>query len=120
MRIWHIGAFAQPNSVNRVNATVWLVAAQQAALGHAVVLLVDNDPTPAETELAQQLGLRMLHAASGRFDYNPAVVDGESPVMVEFQIDRISAYQIDPYQSDKMLQSSMPDQTNITGDINAR
>jgi beta-glucanase (GH16 family) len=46
------------------------------------------------------------------------VVDGESPVMVEFEIDRISVYQIDPYQSDKM--SSMPDQTNITGDINAR
>jgi hypothetical protein len=48
------------------------------------------------------------------------VVDGESPVMVEFEIDRISAYQIDPYQSDKVLQSSVPDQMNITGDINAR
>ena len=48
------------------------------------------------------------------------VVDGESPVMVEFEIDRISAYQIDPYQSARMLQGSMPDRTNITGDINAR
>jgi hypothetical protein len=48
------------------------------------------------------------------------VVDGESPVMVEFEIDRISAYQIDPYQSARMLQGSTADQTNITGDINAR
>jgi len=48
------------------------------------------------------------------------VVDGESPVMVEFEIDRISAYQIDPYQSSKPQFSSMPDQVNITGDINAR
>jgi len=48
------------------------------------------------------------------------VVDGESPVMVEFEIDRISAYQIDPYQSDKMLRTSMPDQVNTTENINAR
>jgi beta-glucanase (GH16 family) len=48
------------------------------------------------------------------------VVDGESPVMVEFQIDRISVYQIDPFQSDKMLQSATPDKVEVTGDINAR
>jgi beta-glucanase (GH16 family) len=48
------------------------------------------------------------------------VVDGESPFMVEFQIDRISVYQIDPFQSDKMLQSATPDKVEVTGDINAR
>ena len=48
------------------------------------------------------------------------VVDGESPVMVEFEIDRISAYQIDPYQSGKTRQGAAPDKAGITGDINAR
>jgi hypothetical protein len=48
------------------------------------------------------------------------VIDGESPVMVEFEIDRISAYQIDPYQSPRPQLSSMPDQANTTGGINAR
>ena len=59
-------------------------------------------------------------AMGSKYFSGVGVVDGESPVMVEFEIDRISAYQIDPYQSDNVLQSSMPDQTNITGDINAR
>jgi beta-glucanase (GH16 family) len=48
------------------------------------------------------------------------VVDGESPVMVEFEIDRISAYQIDPYQANQKLQGSIPDQATIVGDMNAR
>jgi len=40
--------------------------------------------------------------------------------MVEFEIDRISAYQIDPYQTPRPQLSSMPDQTNTTEGINAR
>jgi hypothetical protein len=59
-------------------------------------------------------------AMGSKFFGGVGVVDGESPVMVEFEIDRISAYQIDPYQSSRMRQSSMPDQATITGDMNAR
>jgi len=47
------------------------------------------------------------------------VVDGESPQMVEFQIDRISAYQINPYQPYR-LQPAMPIKTNFRGDTDDR
>jgi beta-glucanase (GH16 family) len=48
------------------------------------------------------------------------VVDGESPIMVTFEIDRISAYQIDPFQSDRMLQGARPDKVETIGEIDAR
>ena len=49
------------------------------------------------------------------------VVDGESPHMVEFEIDRISAYQIDPYQSvSRCCRARRRTKANITGDIDAR
>lgn len=48
------------------------------------------------------------------------VVDGESPQMVEFQIDRVSAYQIDPYQHDKPQPGAKPIKASLTGDVDAR
>ena len=48
------------------------------------------------------------------------VVDGETPRMVEFQIDRVSAYQLDPYQPDKTQQGSAPIKASLTGDNNGR
>ena len=48
------------------------------------------------------------------------VVDGESPMMVEFQIDRISAYQIDPYQTNKPQQGALPIKAILTGDVDGR
>src|SRR6185312_2838926 len=46
--------------------------------------------------------------------------DGETPRMVEFQIDRVSAYQLDPYQPDKTQQGSAPIKASLTGDNNGR
>jgi hypothetical protein len=40
--------------------------------------------------------------------------------MVEYQIDRVSAYQLDPYQPDKMQQGSTPIKASLTGDDNGR
>lgn len=48
------------------------------------------------------------------------VIDGESPEMVEFQIDRISAYQINPYQPYKPQQGRAPIKTNLTGETDGR
>ncbi|HEY7845152.1 MAG TPA: glycoside hydrolase family 16 protein [Bradyrhizobium sp.] len=48
------------------------------------------------------------------------VVDGETPMMVEFQIDRISAYQIDPYQTNKAQQGAMPIKASLTGEADGR
>jgi beta-glucanase (GH16 family) len=48
------------------------------------------------------------------------VVDGESPMMVEFQIDRVSAYQTDPYQTDKPQQGALPIKASLTGEADGR
>ncbi|HLZ06025.1 MAG TPA: glycoside hydrolase family 16 protein [Bradyrhizobium sp.] len=50
------------------------------------------------------------------------VVDGESPEMVEFQIDRISAYQIDPFQPYKppQPQGAQPIKASFEGESDAR
>jgi hypothetical protein len=43
------------------------------------------------------------------------VVDGETPMMVEFQIDRVSAYQIDPDQLNKPQQGATPIKASLSG-----
>ena len=48
------------------------------------------------------------------------IVDGESPQMVEFQIDRISAYQIDPYQTKSRQQGAVPIKAGLTGGTDGR
>jgi beta-glucanase (GH16 family) len=48
------------------------------------------------------------------------VVDGETPRMVQFEIDRVSAYQLDPYQPDKAQQGTAPIKASLTGDNNGR
>ena len=51
------------------------------------------------------------------------VVDGELPQMVEFQIDRISAYQINPYrpfQQYKPQPGATPIKTNFSGGADDR
>jgi hypothetical protein len=48
------------------------------------------------------------------------IIDGESPQMVEFQIDRISAYQINPYRPYKPQPTEMPIKTNFTGEADDR
>jgi beta-glucanase (GH16 family) len=51
------------------------------------------------------------------------VVDGESPQMVEFQIDRISAYQINPYRPYRPYKpqpSATPIKANFTGEADDR
>jgi beta-glucanase (GH16 family) len=48
------------------------------------------------------------------------IIDGESPQMVEFQIDRVSAYQIDPHRPYKPPQGVIPIKTGFKGGDNAR
>jgi beta-glucanase (GH16 family) len=59
-------------------------------------------------------------AMGSKFFDGVGVVDGETPQMVAFQIDRVSAYQLDPYQSDKTQQGSTPIKASLTGDGNGR
>jgi beta-glucanase (GH16 family) len=48
------------------------------------------------------------------------VVDGESPDTVAFEIDRVSAYQLDPYQSARPARNAMPIKLTLTGETDAR
>lgn len=70
MKIWHVGCLPSPQSVDGVNVTVWLVAKEQAAMGHQVSLLVDSPPTESAVELATQLGIKLIYvpATSLGFD----------------------------------------------------
>jgi hypothetical protein len=48
------------------------------------------------------------------------VVDGETPEMVEFQIQRVSAYQIDPHHPYQPPQGAMPIKASFKEDSDAR
>ncbi len=48
------------------------------------------------------------------------VVDGETPQMVDFQIDRVSAYQLDSEQPDKPQQGAVPIKASFDGGNDAR
>jgi len=47
-------------------------------------------------------------------------VDDKSPDTVAFEVDRVSAYQIDPYQSAMPAQNAAPIKVNIAGETDAR
>ncbi len=59
-------------------------------------------------------------AMGSKFFGGVGVIDGESPLMVEFQIDRISAYQIDPYQTKPLQQGGLPIKASLTGEVDGR
>lgn len=48
------------------------------------------------------------------------VVDGETPEMVEFQVDRVSAYQIDPHHPYQPPQGAVPIKASFKEDSDAR
>jgi glycosyltransferase involved in cell wall biosynthesis len=74
MRIWHIGCLPSPQSVDGVNATVWLVAKEQAKLGHQVSLLVDMLPDESDLKLANQLGIDLIYVPTNRWAYQSEVL----------------------------------------------
>lgn len=60
MKIWHVGAAPNPNRVDGVSRTVWLMSVEQARLGHDVALVLDSSPSPEAHALAEPVGLRLL------------------------------------------------------------
>jgi glycosyltransferase involved in cell wall biosynthesis len=70
MNLWHVGCLPSPKAVDGVNVTVWLVAREQAALGHHVSLLVDIPPVESAVELATQLGIQLIYIPTKGLGFN--------------------------------------------------
>jgi glycosyltransferase involved in cell wall biosynthesis len=64
MKIWHSGAHWSPHAVNGVNALIYSLAREQAALGHDVSLLLTHSPDPAAVEYTSGTGVRLLPSAA--------------------------------------------------------
>jgi glycosyltransferase involved in cell wall biosynthesis len=75
MKIWHFGASSSPNKVCGVTRTVWLVAGQQAELGHQVALMVNSAPDRDALDYADKLGIDLIYLPSKRWQYDQTVLD---------------------------------------------
>ncbi len=65
MKIWHLGAFPSPQTVDGISSTIWLVAREQALLGHQVALLLQGQPDRAALALAEQTGVKLIQVPAG-------------------------------------------------------
>jgi glycosyltransferase involved in cell wall biosynthesis len=70
MNIWHIGSSSSPNKVDGVNTTVWLLAREQALLGHQVTLILDSPPDAAAKILADEVGFKLVHIPANTWRYD--------------------------------------------------
>jgi glycosyltransferase involved in cell wall biosynthesis len=59
LRILHGNAYASPNVIDGVNSSVWIVAREQAALGHAVGIIL-GEPSDEVRDLAAGWGVRLF------------------------------------------------------------
>jgi glycosyltransferase involved in cell wall biosynthesis len=65
MKIWHVGALPSPQTVDGITTTAWLVAREQALIGHQVSLLLQGQPDKAALALAEQTGLKLVAVPAG-------------------------------------------------------
>jgi glycosyltransferase involved in cell wall biosynthesis len=70
LRIWHDGADGTSVGVNGVNATIWLLARQQARLGNDVTLLLRVIPSAAAIAAAKAAGIRLVYLGGGLWHVN--------------------------------------------------
>jgi glycosyltransferase involved in cell wall biosynthesis len=73
MKIWHVGAFPSPEIVNGLNNTVWLVAKEQALMGHEVALLV-REINDCAINLSKQTGLKLIPISATKWSYERNVL----------------------------------------------
>lgn len=59
MRIWHVGATRNPETVNGVDAAIWAIARQQVLDGNRVSLVLNSASTLAEAR-ARELGMNIV------------------------------------------------------------
>ncbi len=70
MKIWHVGCSSSPQRVDGVNTTVWLVAREQALLGHQVTLLLHSPPDEAAKVLSEEADFKLVHIPANTWRYD--------------------------------------------------
>ena len=71
MKIWHTAALP-PSRLNGVSATIWLLAAEQAHLGHDVSVLMDEPADDEARALAAEAKFKLFDWKNGLWNYDPA------------------------------------------------
>ncbi len=75
MRVWHVGAAASPQRVCGVNNAVWLLASEQALLGHQVVLIGGDSEDPVAQSVAERTGLQLKVVPAKPLHYDFGVLE---------------------------------------------
>ena len=75
MRIWHVGSAASPQRVCGVNNTVWLLASEQALLGHQVCLIGGDGEDSAARSVAERTGLQFRVVPAKRWNYDVGALE---------------------------------------------
>lgn len=71
MKIWHVGASASPRRVSGLNISAWVMAREQAQLGHEVTFVVHSPPDQAGLDLASQGGFKLQHIPANAWRFDP-------------------------------------------------
>lgn len=74
MKIWHIGAYPSPETVNGLNNTVWLIAKEQASIGHEVSLLVKK-PSNSTSYVYKQTNLEVIQIPTYKWHYETKILN---------------------------------------------
>lgn len=74
MLIWHHGAERSRNAASGVSSVVWLVAREQAKLGHKVILLLDGPPATDAVEFASEHGLELRQLGGAVWNYGQQAI----------------------------------------------
>jgi hypothetical protein len=74
MKIWHVGASSHLNEVNGLNATIWMLAKEQAALGHEVSLILSGKPDKEARTMARKSNIALICVPIRRKMYDSKVL----------------------------------------------
>lgn len=70
MKILHVGSSSSPQAVDGVNTTIWLVAREQALLGHQVTLLLDAPPVSEAAVWSETTGIQFQVISSNTWQFD--------------------------------------------------
>lgn len=76
MQIWHVGALSTPTALDGCNNTIWILAKEQAALGHQITLVLD-EPADRTTEIFAEHTpkIRLIYLPSRVWRYQSEVLN---------------------------------------------
>lgn len=85
MKIWQCGAASNPNRVDGVSRTVWLLSQHLSQHGHDVSLVLDTPPDEVARDVAASAGLHFVHVQADAFSYRSEIrrlLEQEQPDLV--------------------------------------